>query len=173
MFSVAALVSSKIALGIIVGGAVGVGGAGAAAYADLLPAAAQRSAHDLIGAPLPGQDRTADPTDNPTGSPTGTPTPTSTNGPDATGPAAFGLCTAFEHGGLHSTSTAYAALVTAAKGASNIGSYCATITGARSTPVPHPTHTPKSSNGGSGGLVTHQPHPPVGTSHTSAPGSGD
>ena len=48
-------------------------------------------------------------------------------GPDATGPAADGLCTAFTHGGLTAFSTGYASLASAAKGASNIATYCATI----------------------------------------------
>ena len=49
-------------------------------------------------------------------------------GPDATGPAAFGLCNAYAKGGLNSASVAYASLVKAAGGASNITTYCATVT---------------------------------------------
>ena len=52
-------------------------------------------------------------------------------GPDATGPAAFGLCNAFTHGGLGAKSTARAALVKAAGGESRIVSYCADVTAAK------------------------------------------
>ena len=48
-------------------------------------------------------------------------------GPDASGPAAFGLCTAYGKGGLNSASVAYRNLAQAAGGASNIVTYCATV----------------------------------------------
>ena len=48
-------------------------------------------------------------------------------GPDASGPAAFGLCNAFTNGGLGTTSTAYAALVQAARGEDGVGAYCTTV----------------------------------------------
>src|SRR5579875_890302 len=48
-------------------------------------------------------------------------------GPDATGPAAYGLCTAFKAGGLNQHSVAYRNLAKAAGGASNIDTYCASV----------------------------------------------
>ena len=50
-------------------------------------------------------------------------------GPDATGPAAKGLCQAYTKGGLDAASTAYKSLVTAAKGSTNIVTYCASLPG--------------------------------------------
>lgn len=46
---------------------------------------------------------------------------------ELTAAAAFGLCTAFQHGGLDSGSTAYASLAKAAGGAAHLSSYCAAI----------------------------------------------
>ena len=63
-------------------------------------------------------------------------------GPDATGPAADGLCTAFTHGGLKAFSTAYASLASAAKGASNTATYCARIP----KPGPKATHGAQSND---------------------------
>ncbi|MHC6593203.1 hypothetical protein [Arthrobacter sp. C152] len=67
--------------------------------------------------PEPAPTETADP------SPTAAP-----EGPDATGPAAVGLCTAFASGGLNTTSVAFAALADAAGGESGIEAYCGTVT---------------------------------------------
>ncbi len=50
-------------------------------------------------------------------------------GPDATGVAAKGLCQAYTKGGLDAASTAYKSLVTAAKGSTNIVTYCASLPG--------------------------------------------
>jgi hypothetical protein len=160
MLSVFTLIGGKIAIGILAGGAVVAGGASVAAYADLLPTAAQKGAHDTIGAPLPGATDSPDPTDTPTTLPTGTPTATP-GGPDATGPAAFGLCTAFTHGGLNVSSTAYASLASAANGASNIATYCATIP----HPGPTATHSPN------GGNSSHTQVPSPGSTHKPAPGT--
>ncbi len=160
MLSVFTLIGGKVAIGILAGSAVVAGGAGVAAYADLLPAAAQKVAHDTIDAPLPRATDSSDPTDRPTALPTGTPTATP-GGPDATGPAAFGLCTAFTHGGLKVTSTAYASLASAAKGASNIATYCATI------PQPGPTATHSPSDGNS----SHTQVPSSGSTHKPKPGA--
>jgi hypothetical protein len=126
------LVTSKIAIGALALGTVAAGGTAVAAYTGTLPAPLQRSAHSLIGAPAPAESEevdaaaTADPTETP--GPTETPKPTGTPvGPDATGPAAFGLCTAFTHGGLSTSSTAYRSLVVAASSSTDIAAYCATI----------------------------------------------
>ena len=130
-----AVVTGKIAIAALAIGSIATGGA-VAAYAGTLPSPLQQIAHEALGAP--SDDPTATPTPDPieTPDPTETPVPTTApQGPDATGPAAFGLCTAFSHGGLHWTSTAYAALVTASGGAANIATYCATV-------IPTPTDTP-------------------------------
>jgi putative ABC transport system permease protein len=58
---------------------VSVGGVSAAAFTGNLPTPVQKIAHDTVGAPAVHHGR-----------PAGTP-----NGPDATGKAAFGLCTAY------------------------------------------------------------------------------
>lgn len=90
--------------------------------------------------PTPTETETESPEPTPTETETATPSPSPTEtedpdsppastpvGPDATGPAAFGLCNAFTHGGLNSTSTAHEALANAAGGADSIGDYCATV----------------------------------------------
>lgn len=61
-----------------------------------------------------------------TGEPTADPT-TAPVGPDATGPAAHGLCEAYTHGGLSVSSVAYASLEKAAGSAEAIVDYCASI----------------------------------------------
>ena len=159
MLSVFTLIGGKAAIGILVGGAVVAGGAGVAAYADLLPVPAQQVAHDSIGAPLPRTSDSPAPADTPTATPTSTPL-----GPDATGPAAFGLCTAYTHGGLAVSSTAYASLAGAANGASHIATYCASI----SKPGPTATHSPDDHS------VEHPLHtrvPSPGSTHKPAPGT--
>jgi hypothetical protein len=153
----------KVAIGILAGSAVVAGGAGVAAYADVLPTATQQVAHDSIGAPLPRASDSPDPTETPTASPTATPTATPV-GPDAAGPAAFGLCTAFTHGGLNVSSTAYASLASAANGASNIATYCATIP----HPGPTATHSPDSH---SDRTPSHTPVPSPGSTHKPKPGT--
>jgi hypothetical protein len=98
---------------------VALGGAAAAAYAGVLPAPAQQFAHHAIGAPSPK------PSHGPGGKQAAAP------GPDATGPAAFGLCTAYTHAKAHGTSTgkavAFRNLAAAAGGAANIAAYCAAV----------------------------------------------
>jgi hypothetical protein len=163
MLSVFATLGGKVAIGLLAGGAAVVGGTAVAAYADLLPASIQQAAHDSIGAPSSGATESDDPTGAPTSTPTATPTSTPV-GPDATGPAAFGLCTAFTHGGLNVSSTAYASLESAANGASNIATYCATI----AKPGPTATHTP---NNHSSGNPTHTQVPSPGSTHKPAPGT--
>ena len=81
-------------------------------------------------APDPAPTETETEAPDPAPTETADPAPTSTAaGPDATGPAAFGLCTAFANGGLGTSSTAYTALVRAAGSEDGVGSYCATVTG--------------------------------------------
>ncbi|MEN2736786.1 protein tyrosine phosphatase [Microbacterium sp. X-17] len=153
------IAAHKLTIGLIALGTIALGGTTAAAYADALPSGLQDEAHALIGAPTadPTTDPTAPPTAEPTDSATDTATPTpepttdptSTAvpvGPDASGPAAHGLCTAYEHGGLAATSVAYASLEKAAGGAAAIDAYCATIVAPGNSgahqPAPAPTGAP-------------------------------
>jgi hypothetical protein len=107
--------------------AVALGGVAAAAYTGTLPAPAQQFAHSVIGAPSP------QPSHRP-GTPQATPARTDAVGPDAAGPAGFGLCTAYAHATAHGTASqkavAFRNLAAAAGGAAKIAAYCAA--------VPHP-----------------------------------
>ncbi|HVU74533.1 MAG TPA: hypothetical protein VHE83_16330 [Mycobacteriales bacterium] len=155
-----------------VAAAVPVGGLAAAAYTNTLPHGLQRLAHSTIGAPSPGsrgvtlgapasdhggpESPEASGSASPAAAPSGSPSP---HGPNASGPAAFGLCTAWSHGGLGPRSTAYADLVKAAGGADGIAAYCAT--------VPHPGR----SGAPDGGPTAHPSHPahPTRAAHPSHP----
>lgn len=159
MLPVVTTLAGKVAIGLLAGGAAVIGGTAVAAYAHALPPAAQQIAHDTIGAPSPTD--ASDTNGTPTATPTATPV-----GPDATGPAAYGLCTAFGHGGLNVSSTAYASLAKAANGAANIAAYCATIPAPHATPTS--THTP---NSHSTTHPTHTPAPNPGSTHKPAPGT--
>lgn len=130
------LVTSKIAAGILAGGTIAAGGTAAAAYTGSLPAPLQQSSHDLIGAPAPAAVSTAPEhkpeadTHGKASKPADTPEPrteATPAGPDATGPAAFGLCTAFTNGGLDPASPAYKSLAAAANGSTGIAAYCASV----------------------------------------------
>jgi hypothetical protein len=149
---------------VVAGIAVLAAGTGAAAYTGSLPGPLQRAAHSMVGAPADQEDSgdtpdpsTAEPTGDPSAtstgqlsetgshSPSGSPTSAAGVGPDATGPAAFGLCTAWSKGGLATTSVAYRNLATAAGGADGIAAYCATVvkpghgsTHGKGTPKQHP-----------------------------------
>jgi hypothetical protein len=109
-----------------------LGGLVTAAYADALPAPAQKLAHEAIGAPQSANSHS----DASHG--------TAAVGPDATGKAAFGLCTAFSHAKAHGDASqqavAFRNLAKAAGGASNIASFCAA--------VPHPGASSESQNPG-------------------------
>jgi hypothetical protein len=109
------LLTAKAALAA----AAALGGAAAAAYAGVLPAPAQQFAHHAIGAPSPK------PSHGPGAKQAAAP------GPDATGPAAFGLCTAYAHAKAHGTATgqavAFRNLAAAAGGPANIAAYCAAV----------------------------------------------
>ena len=177
-------------------GAVSFGAVGAAAYTGVLPDGAQQLAHTAIGAPAPGQGENADATKDATKDATDAadeaaeatkeateaakdaaeavtdpadPTKSTAVGPDATGPAAFGLCTAWGHvqteGQVADKSVAFRNLATAAGGADKITAYCARVIrpGASLTgkPATHPsdksaTHpTGKSSSHPTGKPATH------------------
>jgi hypothetical protein len=140
----------------------GLGGIATAAYAGALPAAAQRVAHDFIGAPA------ASPT------PATRPSPV---GPDATGHPGYGLCTAWAnakaHGIRKQQAVAFRNLAAAAGGASKVTSYCAAMAHRRASPPQRaqPASTPHGSGKPSGrptphgsgrptGLPTPTPHRP-------------
>ena len=113
-----------------------LGGVAAAAYTGTLPAPAQQFAHGVIGAPSPQPSHrpgTPQPSHRP-GTAQATPARTDAGGPEATGPAAFGLCTAYAHAKAHGTASqkavAFRNLAAAAGGAAKIAAYC--------TAVPHP-----------------------------------
>src|SRR5215472_16261279 len=123
---------------------VGLGGVATAAFANALPSAAQKLAHDTIGAPSPHASNSAQ-ANNTNAGHSGTPV-----GPNATGSAAFGLCTAYAHATDHGTAAqkavAFRNLEKAAGGAANVASFCASVAhpGASATPgggapTSHPT----------------------------------
>jgi hypothetical protein len=92
----------------------------------------QNLAHDTVGAPAAHH-----------GHPAGTPT-----GPDITGKAAFGLCTAYQsaqaNGNASTNSVAFKNLATAAGGAENIVTYCAKVPHPGNAPSSHPSGPPAS-----------------------------
>jgi len=139
--------TSKVAASVLAAGTLAVGGTGAAAFAGALPSDVQQSAHELLGAPAPhvggvSETATADAEAKASATPSASAAAAgdvegenadakasaTAVGPDATGPAAFGLCTAFTHGGLEATSTGFKSLAVAAKGEANIESFCADVT---------------------------------------------
>ena len=145
--------TSKIAASVLAAGTLAVGGTGAAAYAGALPSDVQQGAHDLIGAPAPkvsDVSETANAGANAEAESSASATPSASAdaaagaegananadasataaGPDAAGPAAYGLCTAFTNGGLAASSTGFASLAIAAEGEANIESYCADVAAA-------------------------------------------
>ena len=138
----ASLLSAKLAAAAAAG-AVTLGGVAAAAYAGALPASVQKLAHDTIGAPAVHRSAPATPV-----------------GPQATGKAGYGLCTAFAHlkahGSAQQKAVAFRNLATAAGGAAKVTAYCAgvahpgaTTSGQSAThpagePASHPTGKPTS-----------------------------
>jgi len=143
--------TSKIAASALAAGTLAVGGTGAAAFAGALPSDVQQSAHELLGAPAPhvggvSETATADADASASATPSASADAAATAaaedektnadasatavGPDAAGPAAYGLCTAFTNGGLAASSTGFASLAIAAEGAANIEGYCADVVAA-------------------------------------------
>ena len=151
------LLASKVVAAAAAGG-IAIAGTAAAAYTGNLPDALQDVAHQTIGAPAATDNPSADRPEAPAETPTGRPATATPVGPDASGHAAFGLCTAWDKGGVAKTSVAYDALVKAAGGEDKIKAYCATVahpgksadhpTGAPTTPAArpttHPTEAPES-----------------------------
>ena len=126
----------------VAGVAVALGGTAVAAYTGVLPTGTQNAAHTSVGAPAA------------TPKPTGTAKASATReavGPDATGPAAFGLCNAWSHhqgktpeageepGEKAGDSVAFRNLAKAAGGQGKIAAYCAK--------VPHPGNGNGKDNG--------------------------
>jgi hypothetical protein len=120
-----------------------LGGVAAAAYTSTLPAPAQRFAHSVIGAPSPSPS--PQPSHRP-GTPQPAPARTDAVGPDAAGPAASGLCTAYAHAKAHGTASqkavAFRDLAAAAGGAAKIAAYCAAVPrpGSSQPSQPAPAH---------------------------------
>lgn len=125
---------------------LGFGGIVAAAYAGALPAAAQSVAHDTIGAPRPASDHQHSPAAGHSGTPVG---------PNASGPAGFGLCTAYthatEHGSAAQKSVAFRNLARAAGGPANVPSYCAALA--------HPGASQPTTRQPGDGSAGDKPHP--------------
>lgn len=132
---------------------IAIAGTAAAAYTGSLPDRLQDIAHTTIGAPAAhhadNAGRTPVTAHMPAPSATGRPATATPVGPDASGTAAFGLCTAWGKGGLATKSVAYDSLVRAAGGADKIKDYCATVAHpgkaeahATSAPTGHPTGSP-------------------------------
>src|SRR5215472_6539020 len=144
------LLSAKAAAAAAVA-AVSLGGVATAAFANALPPAAQQFAHDTIGAPSPHASHSANTNTGHSGTPVG---------PNASGPAAFGLCTAFanatQHGTAAQKAVAFRNLEKAAGGAANVASFCASVA--------HPGATPQT-----GAPTTHPAGEP--TSHPRGPPS--
>jgi hypothetical protein len=154
---------------------VGLGGVATAAFAGALPSSAQQFAHDTIGAPSPHASSNAHARNSPNAGHSGTPV-----GPNASGPAAFGLCTAYAHATQHGTAAqkavAFRNLEKAAGGAANVTSFCALVAhpGASATPqtgkaTSHPTSKPTTSHP-TGKATSHptgepSPHPTGPPSH--------
>ena len=126
------LLSAKLAAAAAAA-AVTAGGVAATAYAGALPAPMQKLAHDTLGAPSA----------QPSAQPTHSATPV---GPDATGHAAYGLCTAYAHlkadGSARQKAVAFRNLATAAGGAANVTAYCAAVAHPGTTPSGKPTSHP-------------------------------
>jgi hypothetical protein len=126
------LISAKLAA-IAAASAVTLGSAAAAAYVGALPAPVQRLAHDAIGAPAarPGTQSAH---------------PATPVGPDPTGHAAYGLCTAYAHlkahGSADQKAVAFRNLATAAGGAAKVTAYCAGVAHPGATPSGPPTSHP-------------------------------
>jgi hypothetical protein len=145
----------------VAAGVLGAGGFAAAAFAGSLPAGAQNVAHAVLGAPAANEQS------HPSN---GSAPETSPVGPSATGRAAFGLCTAYEHAQAHGSAAdqalAFTNLATAAGGASNIATYCANVPhpGATNstTPSAHPTGQPTSLPTNPTGEPTSLPTHPTG-----------
>ena len=169
----ATLLSSKIAAALVAG-TLGIGGLGAVAYAGALPDTAQNVAHGLIGAPAGHPGKPHGNGHQQSGVSTSSPV-----GPDATGPAAFGLCTAYEHAKAHGQSVdksvAFKNLAAAAGGVAKIDAYCAKVPHPGSSPSAHatgkPGALPSRASGHATGKPTELPTHPGGKPSSVPPGA--
>jgi hypothetical protein len=133
--------STKLSVAAVVG-ALTVGGLGVAAYAGGLPPGLQNAAHTLIAAPTAPRETDAPDKPHPAKPHQKThPDKSHSNekhsgkarpvGPDATGPAAFGLCTAYSHSTKHGKSVGHSMamrnLAAVAGGMQRIDAYCAHV----------------------------------------------
>ena len=131
--------SAKAAAVAVAAGGLSLGGL-TAAYAGMLPDAAQNLAHHAIGAPAakphhhpavkpqPAAVTPHQPTVTPH-QPAATPV-----GPDATGRGTYGLCTAWKHAhdsGKSVDTPAFRNLITAAGGTDQVDGYCASVFAAK------------------------------------------
>ena len=112
----------------IAGIAVGLGGAATVVYVSSNVAHTPDTHANSNASAVPAGSTTPAGSDHPTG----TPTPGGV-GPDATGPAAPGVCTAWEAGAANAhgkamDSVAFTNLAKAAGGADKVASFCATVT---------------------------------------------
>ncbi len=135
----------------------------AAAYAGVLPAALQQFAHTSIAAPAANPNSNSSPRPRPRPSPDETSRAGVPVGPDPTGPAAHGLCTAYSraeaHGSAAQQAVAFRKLVAAAGGAGQVAAYCATVASpsvgpaghATGRPTARPVHTPPGKHKGEAG----------------------
>jgi hypothetical protein len=136
----AALLSARAAAAAAVA-ALSLGGFATAAFAGALPEPAQQFAHHAFGAPAARGSQTTRTHPSVTATPVG---------PDATGPAAFGLCNAWAHARAHGTgiqrAVAFHNLARAAGGVGNVGEFCAAVPhpGAASSHAAHPNGPPAS-----------------------------
>ena len=173
------LLTAKAAAAVAAAAATALGGVAAAAYTGTLPAPAQQFAHSVIGAPSPQPSHrpgTPQPSHRP-GTPQATPVRTDTTGPEATGPAASGLCTAYTHAKAHGRASqkavAFRNLAAAAGGAAKIAAYCAAVphpgSSQSSQPASAPTHPAGRSASHATGKPSSHPTPHPGGRPSSAP----
>jgi hypothetical protein len=138
------LLGAKIGAALAAGG-ISLGGVAAAAYTGVLPAGLQEVAHNAVGAPAAGHGKPAD------HGKAAESTKKAAVGPDATGHAAFGLCTAWwhvqAHGNAADKAVAFRNLTAAAGGAHRIAKYCAKIPHPGATGS-HPSSKPSSKPSG-------------------------
>jgi hypothetical protein len=153
------LLSAKLALAAAAAAAA-VGGTAAAAYTNSLPPSVQTLAHQTIGAPPPHSH---------------TPPASVPVGPDPTGHAAYGLCTAYastqNHGSASDQSIALHNLTVAAGGAGNVDKYCSSVSRPGSStshpstpPASHPAGPPASPPSHPSGSSSNPPSLPSGSS---------
>lgn len=143
-----ALLANALAAKILIGavGAASLGGVSLAAASGDLPDGPQQAAHDLVGAPAPGNsaDHRQDGSHRPS------PKPTDEATPDATpSPSMVGLCRAYAAGnkathGKALDNPAFTVLITNAGGKEGVAAYCTTVLAAAAggKPTARPTHEP-------------------------------